>query len=189
MEQNAKTSETLAAKIKRWREYLENNWVPVLVGFVLSSLGAVVIFYVINFAEFGVGLSKDPDDWAAFGDYVGGVLNPIVAFAALTILAFSVGIQQRELHAARLAIKAQAKHAEDMVWLSAMVAVVDYQERRIAKLNEEKAALPRGGVLGQNTLVDMEKVRIAEQLLEATTRRDSLLSKIDKLVEQSALQN
>lgn len=53
----------------------------------------MAMLYAINFAH--LGISPDTTHWGSLGDYVSGVLNPIVAFAALAVLAYSVSIQRR----------------------------------------------------------------------------------------------
>jgi hypothetical protein len=52
--------------------------------FVLSLL--TVIFYIYNFKENGV--SNDPENWAQFGDYFGGILNPLISILNLIILSY-----------------------------------------------------------------------------------------------------
>lgn len=42
------------------------------------------IFYIINFFE--LDISKNPNDWGPFGDYFGGILNPIIGIANIIIL-------------------------------------------------------------------------------------------------------
>jgi hypothetical protein len=41
------------------------------------------LFYIVNF--WGGDLSKDPQIWGTFGDYFGGIFNPILALANLII--------------------------------------------------------------------------------------------------------
>ena len=52
--------------------------------FVLSILTA--IFYIFNFKENGI--SKNPENWAQFGDYFGGILNPLISILNLIILSY-----------------------------------------------------------------------------------------------------
>lgn len=168
------------------RDFVFENWVSMIVGFVLASLGGVVVLYVVNFGH--LGLSQDTDDWGSFGDYVGGVLNPIVAFAALAVLAYSVSIQRRELHEARKTMRAQADHAEDMVYLSALVAVIEYHERTMQVLQDELRGLPAQGTALQNTLVQDRKAQLQTEIQTATRKRDGLLVKVERMVEQTAVQ-
>jgi hypothetical protein len=54
--------------------------------------------YALQFSEFG---STDQGRWGQFGDFVGGVLNPLVAFFALVMLIISVRVQRSELEDTR----------------------------------------------------------------------------------------
>lgn len=56
----------------------------IVFGFILT-IGLMIpsLFYIVNF--WGGGLSKDPQIWGTFGDYFGGLFNPILALANLVI--------------------------------------------------------------------------------------------------------
>lgn len=60
----------------------------------IISAGLVIGFYIWNFRG---GLTSSQDIWGQFGDYTGGILNPIIAFLALVALLQSIRIQGREL--------------------------------------------------------------------------------------------
>lgn len=54
-------------------------------------------------------LSVNSSDWGAFGDFVGGITNPLVAFSALIWLIASVRIQRDELRQTRKELEAAAE--------------------------------------------------------------------------------
>lgn len=166
-----------------WQPPSGPTWVVV---FVALTVALVAGAYVYRFGAHG--LSAQTSTWGEFGDYIGGVLNPIVALAALGLLAYSVTIQKRELRAAHRALASQAAHAEDMVWLSANVAVVEYIERRMALLHEERTNLPVGGLTQFNTLVVERRQEIDEELPALIAERDMLLTKVKSMVAQSHAQ-
>jgi hypothetical protein len=60
----------------------------------------------------GRGISTEPDAWGQFGDYVGGVMNPIVALGALLLLAVGVRIQNETLREARKQLNLQRVELE-----------------------------------------------------------------------------
>lgn len=74
-------------------------------GLLLVAVGALIVvlstagLYALNFGA--GGLSRDPSRWSGFGDYFGGLLNPILSFAALCILLYTVMLQLRELSYSR----------------------------------------------------------------------------------------
>ena len=58
-----------------------------------ASIGIVCIVYIL---AFGTVRSNDPAIWGQFGDYFGGILNPLFALAAFLSALWSIGLQQRE---------------------------------------------------------------------------------------------
>lgn len=77
---------------------------------VIFSLA--LLFYVGHFTWLlGPGLSPDQGAWGQFGDFIGGLLNPIVAFFAFYWLTESVHIQKQELSEARDALKKSYQEA------------------------------------------------------------------------------
>lgn len=56
-------------------------------------------------------LSGDPGDWGAFGDYVGGIINPIVGIATVTLIFLTLILQRKELQASLEEIRSAHKSA------------------------------------------------------------------------------
>ena len=66
--------------------------------FVAVIFGLVITGYISWFLFYNnAPLSVKSSDWGAFGDFVGGILNPLVAFSAFYWLTVSVVIQKEEL--------------------------------------------------------------------------------------------
>ncbi|AJO78333.1 hypothetical protein [Pseudomonas sp. MRSN 12121] len=74
----------------------------------ISAIGIVCIIYII---AFGTARSTDPAIWGQFGDYFGGVLNPLFALAAFLSALWSISLQQRESRAASKQLAAQTEIA------------------------------------------------------------------------------
>lgn len=95
-----------------------------------SAVCLVLLAYVFWFAlVVELPVSRDPATWGQFGDYFGGVLNPLVAFAAFVWLAQSVRIQGNELVETRRALRdaaqaqgQQAQLAQDALIVNALTA-------------------------------------------------------------------
>jgi Putative phage abortive infection protein len=67
-----------------------------IVWFVLAAAFVFLILaYWYSFSKYG--WSTNPDAWGQFGDFLGGVLNPLVSLAALFALVISVRMQRTEL--------------------------------------------------------------------------------------------
>lgn len=67
-------------------------------GIAASGLLFVLIFYFWRFGSSGIG---DQEAFALFGDFMGGVLNPILGFATILILLRSLWLQNEEMQATR----------------------------------------------------------------------------------------
>lgn len=67
----------------------------------LIAAATVLIFYIYNFQG---DLSPDQSKWAEFGDYFGGVLNPIFSFFALIALLMTILVQSHELQLSRIEV-------------------------------------------------------------------------------------
>lgn len=59
--------------------------------------GIITIVLALYFSTFHVSVSVDNGDWGTFGDFFGGVLNPVIASFALYWLITSVNLQIQEL--------------------------------------------------------------------------------------------
>lgn len=85
------------------RFFMRNNEHNGLFNFFFISacvlIGTALIPYIMVFAKNGV--SNAPDDWGIFGDYFGGILNPLLAFLALIALLVTIKLQINELSITR----------------------------------------------------------------------------------------
>jgi TM2 domain-containing membrane protein YozV len=77
-------------------------------------------------------LSTQSDAWGQFGDFIGGVLNPLVAYSAFYWLTRSVRLQKEELLETRHALEdssaaqtKQATYARTSVRLAALTALIN----------------------------------------------------------------
>ncbi|WPI65420.1 hypothetical protein R8543_03310 [Klebsiella oxytoca] len=63
---------------------------------LLSSAGVIVGVCALYYSNFGVSghLSSKTDVWAQFGDYLGGVVNPILSFITIYLLINSIKLQR-----------------------------------------------------------------------------------------------
>jgi hypothetical protein len=67
---------------------------------ILAPISYMLWFWIINDSS----ISTKAEVWGQFGDFVGGVLNPLIAFSAFYWLATSVLLQKTELAATRDAL-------------------------------------------------------------------------------------
>ena len=70
-------------------------WPTIIIGIILL----IIALYLINFKIIENPVATEQAAlWGQFGDYFGGILNPIIAFAAFCWLKRSVKIQQKEIN-------------------------------------------------------------------------------------------
>ena len=91
--------------------------------------------YVIWFAFL---LRQGPSDsaatWGTFGDYFGGLLNPIIAFTALYWLTRSVRLQKEELNETRTALEDSAKAQRNQVEVASWTALINANTAQVQHL-------------------------------------------------------
>jgi hypothetical protein len=122
-------------------------------------IGVVAAYGVWFWLVHSRPVSSAPDSWGQFGDFVGGLLNPLVAYAAFYWLTRSVRLQKEELHETRLALAEasraqtdQAEHARTSVRLNALSTLtnsiateVELQRIQLQFLVEQISASPGQG--------------------------------------------
>ena len=93
------------------------KWVNRTPYIAAGVLVVLIASYAIAFIQ--NGWAKSPEVWGQLGDYIGGLLNPLVAGFALMALVVSVRLQKaeladtrKELENSRLAMEEQGKTAE-----------------------------------------------------------------------------
>lgn len=84
----------------------------ILAGIAVLLVVAAVAFYVI---VFGTSLSTSHNHWGLFGDYFGGLLNPIFAMLAFIALLWSILLQAHEFRSASEVLSNQAKSSEEQL--------------------------------------------------------------------------
>ncbi|WP_439587678.1 hypothetical protein [Hydrogenophaga sp.] len=116
---------------------------------VVACVFAIMVFVgVLYAAKVGWGapgscLAADANAWGTFGDYFGGLLNPVVALAALALLAWSIHIQKatldatrEELFETRQTLAAQARSSQQLVALNAYTVLIAAEDIQIQALNK-----------------------------------------------------
>ncbi|MCP5381728.1 MAG: hypothetical protein H6912_05105 [Kordiimonadaceae bacterium] len=68
----------------------------------------IIIFYIVNLWG---SISTKSEDWGTFGDYVGGLGNPVIALAVLYYVYHAFKIQKEELRATKEALKTTSDEA------------------------------------------------------------------------------
>lgn len=115
--------------------HIKTGWViAILVGIAVLVVG----FYVFNFHK---GLSVKNEVWGNFGDYVGGILNPVIAAFAFYLIAKSYELQKRELEATRNLLEVSTNTQKDQIKLAAITALLNSNLTKISLLEAENLEL------------------------------------------------
>jgi|GEM_PF-5890335 len=118
----------------------------------LTCLGVTafltIVFYLYNF---GPTLSNETQVWGQFGDYIGGILNPLVAFTALYYLYETVKIQRNEMMKTTKALKKTS-----------------YEQARIANINF--ASMKSNALTNQLDIVGLQISQNHQLMLHALER-------------------
>ncbi|UJB19234.1 MULTISPECIES: hypothetical protein [Lysobacter] len=145
--------------------------------FAVALIVLVVAVYLIWFGVFNPGgMSPDPAVWGQFGDYVGGILNPLIAFLAFYWLTKSVLLQRQELQETKDALKSSAEsqarqeaHSQRSVRVSALSAILVSHNSDVAAIRSEIQRINdafQGGVA-----LDEQGERIAPRDIPLTIKR------------------
>lgn len=67
--------------------------------YIIGTIAVIIAFCVLTFywSYFSGGFSNKHNVWAEFGDFIGGVLNPVFGFLGLIAILITVSLQASEL--------------------------------------------------------------------------------------------
>lgn len=164
---------------------------------------ATAAIYVVWFWLIQAGsLSENSSSWGEFGDFVGGILNPLVAYSAFYWLTQSVRLQKVELQETRAALEAsaiaqqdQALHARTSVRLAALTAIINSisaevqtQHLQLQFLIDQISRNQGGGRLLDGKWLKLDELlghiaTINQQISERMTQRNAYEEEIRSLIE------
>ncbi|MEW8071926.1 MAG: hypothetical protein AB2725_03710 [Candidatus Thiodiazotropha endolucinida] len=82
------------------------KWLAWILG-IATAIG--VGAFLLYFSKFNDGLSVKHEIWGVFGDFIGGLLNPVFSFLALVALLLTIVLQSKELEQSRKELKRTAE--------------------------------------------------------------------------------
>ncbi|MGC3526412.1 hypothetical protein [Pseudomonas aeruginosa] len=143
---------------------------------LIAALILVGVICGIYISNFGTTRSADPAIWGQFGDYIGGVLNPLFALAAFLSALWSIDLQRRESRAAAEQLAEQTQIArEELAALSSerlgeeFLLVIRDIDQRISALLATNISLP-----GTSPISITQMVAEADRLESANSEERSL---------------
>ncbi len=151
--------------------------------FVLTITFYIAWFWLKN----SQNLSMSTEHWGQFGDFLGGIMNPLVAYAAYYWLTKSIRLQKEEMLEARQAMKEsskaqaeQAAHAQVQVRVAALTALINSimqevqtQRMQIQHLLAQAELHPNGSAFGLDGIrLNQEQLRSRiSEINEQMTKR------------------
>lgn len=106
-----------------------SKWLIVGFGLVLT------VSYFSWFIYHSIPVSINSGDWGTLGDFIGGILNPIIAFSAFYWLTKSVRIQKEELGETRATLDDTLAAQGAQIKISAYTALISSATSEVAVLN------------------------------------------------------
>ena len=104
---------------------------------VFIAISVIVLYFFI----FRGGLSASQEVWGQFGDYMGGVLNPLLALMALLALLRTIVIQSEELKLSRTELSETRKEMQQARQQAVLTRVLTLSHNQASALREEVANL------------------------------------------------
>lgn len=124
-------------------EEKSKHWVSDLPKYVAGVACVLIAAYTITF--WGLPFNEKPDAWGQFGDYIGGLLNPLVSALTLYVAISVWKLQKEELKETRRAMDEQAKTAEQQRQEQRFFDLFDIYQRTVDEIvfsqNSKKSAL------------------------------------------------
>ena len=106
-----------------------------LIGAALLVVVLTAGFYAYHFNySLGYGISTETDKWGQFGDYFGGILNPLLSFAALLCLIQSLTLQNQANRDLSAEIKANKQHEKFRTFSLLFFNVIEAQKSQIGSM-------------------------------------------------------
>ena len=138
---------------------------PLPIIFVLALSVFVAMFTIGTYYDhFAIQYPKlgTKNDFGLFGDYIGGVLNPLLSFLTVALLIWSIRIQLDELSKSTAALEASQRAQENLV-----------------EISKQELSLVQEGHVDQQLALKTESKR--NQLTE---NAESIIKKFDELMNE-----
>lgn len=93
---------------------------------VILAVGIVLLPLLLYVYQFGLSLSTNQSHWSEFGSFLSGIYSPLIALAALFILAIQLRIQ-----------RAMSKHHHDQAFISCSREDINFYINKLEKKLEK----------------------------------------------------
>jgi large-conductance mechanosensitive channel len=155
------------------------------VSIVILIAVIVFSFYFINFHH---SFSDDNGKWGTFGDYVGGILNPIIAGFALYLIAESYKLQKKELEETRKLLKVSTDAQINQIKIAAITALLNSNLMCIDRANLDLDAIYKaldGNKTSRNPSVEKDIKELNNTLKRLREENKDLEDKIKYFLKEN----
>lgn len=122
------------------------GWWGALVAFLTIPVAAIP-YMLWFFVKNELPLSKNPEHWAQFGDYLAGTAGPIIGFASIMVLIATLYSQQSELSEQRKQASRQAFEQTFFNWLNSYREAIDRLRFPSADAEDLSGLLALGAII------------------------------------------
>ena len=162
---------------------------------LIPAVGTCVIIAYFWFFH-SLPPASNPDKWGTFGDYFGGLMNPVVAFAAFYWLTQSVKLQKAELKETRDELRKAAEAQNALVanglvqvQLAALTALANSASEEMSIAASARSAYMTGRSATSGTQTMMYQFanqsildRANEDMNRAKQKRDGYLAQMEAIL-------
>lgn len=154
-----------------------------------GAAGVLLLAYALYFGwHLGQKPALDAEKWGQFGDFFGGLLNPMVAFAAFYWLTQSVKLQKTELSETRKALedsalsqREQVAQSERSTRIAALTAVLNALQQQINVLEAEVSIAEKEQVRDGLELTELKDKELRYTLSTTPAEMRELRIKVGKI--------
>ena len=122
----------------------------------------VIGFYLIIFNN---GISTKNEDWGTFGDYIGGVINPLIAACALYLISETYKLQKLELKKTVELLNLSTVTQENQMQIAALTALININLIIINELKDKSLELSKFKEINPNNIHAMRYMKNEEFML------------------------
>ena len=173
------------------RTFNAEQMLNILAGLVATAIIVLGGVFLIYFQAFHNGFSSKQEVWGQFGDFVGGVSNPILSFLSLIALIFTVALQSRQLELAHAELqnsKAELEATREELTRSAdaqrLTANALEEQAKYAVVSAQLAALRAALEVSSEDLRQAQNNGRSEKIQESLDRKKNITEKILLITEQ-----
>lgn len=131
-----------------------NNVLAAAVVAALLAAAIAIGFYISQFSS--NDLSTEVEKWGQFGDYFGGVINPVVGLITVFLVVMSISIQRKELRASIEEMKAANIAAQKMSFEQSLFAWLENYHSQIREIELDNRR-------GRKVLLDFYTLRLSPE--------------------------